>query len=144
MKLKEPLFDYIDKDIEYKIVNGDALKELDKIKDKKFDLIITSPPYNLGKEYETKKSIEDYLENQKLIIEKLIDVLSDKGSICWEVGNYVQKGEIFPLDIFYYNIFKKYKLKLRNRIIWHFGHGLHASNRFSGRYETILWFTKIR
>jgi DNA modification methylase len=33
-------------------------------------------------------------------------------------------------------------LKLRNRIIWHFGHGLHASNRFSGRYETILWFTK--
>jgi len=31
---------------------------------------------------------------------------------------------------------------LRNRIIWHFGHGLHAKNRFSGRYETILWFTK--
>ena len=33
-------------------------------------------------------------------------------------------------------------LKLRNRIIWYFGHGLHASNRFSGRYETILWFSK--
>ena len=33
-------------------------------------------------------------------------------------------------------------MKLRNRIIWHFGHGLHASNRFSGRYETILWFSK--
>jgi len=57
-------------------------------------------------------------------------------------GNYVNKGELFPLDIFYYQIFKKYGLKLRNRIIWHFGHGLHASNRFSGRYETILWFTK--
>ncbi len=142
MKLKEPLFDYVDKDIEYVLINGDALKQLDKIGDKKFDLIITSPPYNLGKEYENKKSIEDYLQNQKQIIEKLIDVLSDKGSICWEVGNYVQKGEIFPLDIFYYNIFKNYKLKLRNRIIWHFGHGLHASNRFSGRYETILWFTK--
>jgi DNA modification methylase len=54
----------------------------------------------------------------------------------------VDKGEIFPLDIFYYQIFKKYGLKLRNRIIWHFGHGLHASNRFSGRYETILWFSK--
>jgi DNA modification methylase len=37
---------------------------------------------------------------------------------------------------------KKYGLKLRNRIIWYFGHGLHASNRFSGRYETILWFSK--
>ena len=54
----------------------------------------------------------------------------------------MDKGEIFPLDIFYYQIFKKYGLKLRNRIIWHFGHGLHASKRFSGRYETILWFSK--
>ena len=62
--------------------------------------------------------------------------------ICWQVGNYVDKGEVFPLDIFYYQIFKNHGLQLRNRIIWHFGHGLHASNRFSGRYETILWFSK--
>ncbi len=46
------------------------------------------------------------------------------------------------MDIYYYQIFKRFNLKLRNRIIWHFGHGLHASKRFSGRYETILWFTK--
>ncbi|RMG00896.1 MAG: site-specific DNA-methyltransferase, partial [Acidobacteria bacterium] len=39
-------------------------------------------------------------------------------------------------------IFKELGMKLRNRIIWKFGHGLHASKRFSGRYETILWFTK--
>ena len=31
---------------------------------------------------------------------------------------------------------------MRNRIIWHFEHGLHCSKRFSGRYETIVWFTK--
>jgi len=37
---------------------------------------------------------------------------------------------------------KKYGLQLRNRIIWRFGHGLHASNSFSGRYKIILWFTK--
>jgi adenine-specific DNA-methyltransferase len=64
------------------------------------------------------------------------------GSLCWQVGNYVEDGEIFPLDIFYYPFFKKHGLKLRNRIIWHFDHGLHASKRFSGRYETLLWFTK--
>ncbi len=69
-------------------------------------------------------------------------VISPNGSICWEVGKYVDKGEVFPLDIFYYQIFKKIGLQLRNRIIWRFGHGLHASNRFSERYETILWFTK--
>jgi len=115
---------------------------LEKFEDKRFDLIISSPPYNVGKEYETKKSIEEYLKTQESIIELLIDKLSDRGSICWEVGNYIEKSEVFPLDIFYYQIFKKHKLKLRNRIIWHFGHGLHASNRFSGRYETLLWFTK--
>ena len=33
-------------------------------------------------------------------------------------------------------------MQLRNRIIWHFGHGLQCEKRFSGRYETILWFSK--
>ncbi len=142
MKVKEPLFEYISPDISHQIVNGDSLSVLKKIENGKFDLIITSPPYNVGKSYETKTSIEKYLETQEEIINELVRTLSDKGNLCWQVGNYVDKGEVFPLDIYYYQIFKKLGLKLRNRIIWHFGHGLHASNRFSGRYETILWFSK--
>ncbi len=142
MRVKEPLFDYISPDTDYEINNGDCLSVLKKIEDGKFDLILTSPPYNVGKSYETKTSIEKYLETQEEIITELVRTLSDKGNLCWQVGNYVDKGEIFPLDIFYYQIFKKHGLKLRNRIVWHFGHGLHASNRFSGRYETLLWFSK--
>jgi DNA modification methylase len=142
MKVKEPLFEYISSDISHNIINGDSMKVLKGIEDGKFDLIITSPPYNVGKSYETKTSIEKYLETQEEIINELVRTLSDKGNLCWQVGNYVDKGEVFPLDIYYYQIFKKHGLKLRNRIIWHFGHGLHASNRFSGRYETILWFSK--
>jgi adenine-specific DNA-methyltransferase len=142
MKAKEALFDYISTDNEFQILNGDSLKTLKSIDAGKFDLIITSPPYNVGKSYETKTSIEKYLETQEGIIDELVRTLSDKGNLCWQVGNYVDKGEVFPLDIFYYHIFKKHGLRLRNRIIWHFGHGLHASNRFSGRYETILWFSK--
>lgn len=142
MKVKETLFEYISPDITHQIVNGDSLSVLKKIEDGKFDLIITSPPYNVGKSYETKTSIEKYLETQEEIINELVRTLSDKGNLCWQVGNYVDKGEVFPLDIYYYQIFKKHGLKLRNRIVWHFGHGLHASNRFSGRYETILWFSK--
>jgi DNA modification methylase len=122
--------------------NGDAGDFVRTIPDGAVDLVITSPPYNLGKEYETKESIETYLEKQESIIPDLVRVLAPDGSICWEVGNYIQHGEVFPLDIYYYGLFKKLGLKLRNRIIWHFDHGLHASNRFSGRYETILWFTK--
>ncbi|HNX45013.1 MAG TPA: site-specific DNA-methyltransferase [Bacteroidales bacterium] len=142
MKAKEPLFEYISPNISHNIVNGDSLTVLKKIENRKFDLIITSPPYNVGKSYETKTSIEKYLETQEEIINELVRTLSDKGNLCWQVGNYVEKGEVFPLDIFYYQIFKNHGLKLRNRIIWYFGHGLHASNRFSGRYETILWFSK--
>ena len=76
------------------------------------------------------------------IVAELVRVLATDGSLCWQVGNYVEAGEVFPLDIFYYPLFKKHGLKLRNRIVWHFEHGLHASKRFSGRYETLLWFTK--
>ena len=107
-----------------------------------FSLIITSPPYNLGKEYEQRSSLRDYLALQKPLIAELKRALKPNGSLCWQVGNYVEDGEVFPLDIYYYDLFKAAGLKLRNRIIWHFEHGLHCSLRFSGRYETLLWFTK--
>ncbi len=142
IKQKNRLFDDISPDIEYEIKNGDCLSILKGIEDGKFDLVLTSPPYNVGKSYETKTSIEKYLETQEEIIDELVRTLSSKGNLCWQVGNYVNKGEIFPLDIFYYQIFKRHGLKLRNRVVWHFGHGLHASNRLSGRYETLLWFSK--
>lgn len=124
------------------LVNGDAAALLKTLPDETVQLVITSPPYNLGKAYEDRVSIEKYLKGQKPIIAELARVLKKSGSICWQVGNFVSAGEVFPLDILYYQIFKDLGLRLRNRIVWHFGHGLHASRRFSGRYETILWFTK--
>lgn len=124
------------------LICGDSRIALKSIPDQSINLIITSPPYNIGKEYEIKTQINDYLTAQKDIIKELVRILKNDGSVCWQVGNYVEKGEVFPLDIFYYEIFKNTGLKLRNRIIWHFGHGLHTTKRFSGRYETILWFTK--
>ena len=106
------------------------------------DLVLTSPPYNIGKKYEKKTTLQSYLKDQEPVIEEIVRVLADTGSLCWQVGNYVQKGEVFPLDIYFYEIFKRFGLKLRNRIIWRFNHGLHCTKRFSGRYEVILWFTK--
>lgn len=105
-------------------------------------LIVTSPPYNIGKSYEKRTSLESYLEDQRAVITASYRVLADGGSICWQVGNHVDHGEVYPLDSLLYPIFKNLGLRLRNRIVWHFEHGLHASRRFSGRYETILWFTK--
>lgn len=107
----------------------------------KFDLVITSPPYNLGKQYETKKDIAEYLAWQREVIQSLVPRLKPSGSICWQVGNYVDNGEILPLDIEVAPIFRDLGLRLRNRIIWRFGHGLHNKKRFSGRYEVVLWYT---
>lgn len=105
-------------------------------------LVVTSPPYNIGKAYERRTSLERYVEEQRVVITDAVRVLADGGSICWQVGNHIDHGEVFPLDAILYPIFKSLGLHLRNRIVWHFEHGLHASRRFSGRHETILWFTK--
>jgi adenine-specific DNA-methyltransferase len=107
-----------------------------------FDMIVTSPPYNIGKEYETRVGLQKYLDWQKRIINELIPRLKKGGSICWQVGNFVDDNQIFPLDIEFAPIFKKHKLQLRNRIVWQFGHGLHTQKRFSGRYEVVMWYTK--
>lgn len=120
----------------------DNLTFMRPLKDGSMKLIVTSPPYNIGKKYERRTPLDLYIESQAQVISECIRLLHPNGSLCWQVGNHVDKGEIFPLDTILYPIFKHHGLKLRNRIIWHFGHGLHCQNRFSGRYETILWFTK--
>ncbi len=124
------------------LFEGDCLDLLTTMPDKFVQLVVTSPPYNLGKPYETRLDLEKYLIQQERVIRECVRVLGNKGSICWQVGNYVDNGEIIPLDLVLYPIFSSLNLQLRNRVVWHFAHGLHASKRFSGRYEVILWFTK--
>lgn len=130
------------------LFHGDRLDLLSQIQQTgdKAELIVTSPPYNIGKEYEATKSLEEYVEDQKKTIAACVNILSDTGSICWQVGHYIEGSgktkEAFPLDLVLYPVFKSFGLKLKNRIMWYFGHGLHETVRFSGRHETILWFTK--
>ncbi len=124
------------------LLQSDTLAAIRKLPADTFSLIITSPPYNIGKSYEEQTSLTEYLAWQETIITELVRLLKPNGSLCWQVGNFVQSGEVFPLDIYFYPIFKRLGLQLRNRLIWHFEHGLHASLRFSGRYETLLWFTR--
>lgn len=125
------------------LFEGDRLDLMRSLPDRSVKLVVTSPPYNIGKEYEKRKDLDVYLAEQEETFKEAVRVLSDDGSICWQVGNHIGKdGEVFPLDALVYAIGKKFGLKLRNRIVWHFGHGLHCTKRFSGRHETIVWFTK--
>jgi adenine-specific DNA-methyltransferase len=120
----------------------DNLSFMRPLPDGMMHLIVTSPPYNIGKRYERRSPLDAYIKAQAQVISECVRLLSERGSLCWQVGNHVDNGEIFPLDIYLYPIFREHGLKLRNRIVWHFEHGLHCTKRFSGRYETILWFTK--
>lgn len=130
-------------DADVTLYHGDCRELLAQIPSNSAHLVITSPPYNIGKKYEKKKALEEYLREQDEVIGLCVERLAEGGSICWEVGNHIAgPNEIVPLDIALYSLFASRGLKLRNRIVWHFEHGLHCSRRLSGRYETILWFTK--
>src|SRR5947208_577479 len=70
------------------LLKGDVLKALAQVPLNSCDLIISSPPYNIGKDYErsSKLSFEDYLIWQDRVIEALVERLRNSGSICWQVG----------------------------------------------------------
>jgi adenine-specific DNA-methyltransferase len=129
-----------DKDVRIECV--DNLQFMRGLPNESVKLIVTSPPYNIGKDYEKKGPLDKYVESQAATIAEAVRLLHPQGSICWQVGNYVDNGEVIPLDILLYPLFANHSLQLRNRIVWTFGHGLHCQKRFSGRHETILWFTK--
>src|SRR3989449_5960884 len=133
-----------DPDADVVLYEGDCLDLLKQIKDPVVRLGITSPPYNLGKEYEDHVVLEKYIEVHSQVIRDSQNVLIDGGRLGWEVGNYVENGGIVPLDILLWGYFagEPLKMKCRNRIAWVVPHGLHSRRRFSGRYEVILWFTK--
>ena len=131
-----------DADAEVSFLRGDCLELLAAMPDGAARLVVTSPPYNIGKAYERSRTLEEYVDSQAEVIAECARALADDGSLCWQTGNYVRRGEIVPLDALLFPIFRGLGLRMRNRIVWHFEHGLHCTKRFSGRYETISWFSK--
>lgn len=131
------------------LFKGDCIQLLKEIPDESVNLVITSPPYCMKKAYEDSKAdIETFKKLHTNIFDDIYRILKPGGSICWQIGYHVSNSSIIPLDYLIYDIFTskskslKFPLILRNRIIWTFGHGLNSTQRFSGRHEMILWFTK--
>jgi adenine-specific DNA-methyltransferase len=125
------------------VVRAGAVEFLRALAPGSVDLIVSSPPYCMSREYDTSDNIEDFRSEHEQLAPLLVRALRPGGSLCWQVGVHVRKGVLTPLDALVYSIFSGQKaLSLRNRIVWTFGHGVHASRRFSGRHESVLWFTK--
>ncbi len=124
------------------IILEDCLQLLQKLPEDSVDLIVSSPPYNLGKEYESKKALDIYLQEQTAVLRECSRILKNTGSLFWQIGAFSDQGILIPLDIRFFPILESCGLLPRNRIIWARQHGLHARKKFSCRHETILWFTK--
>jgi adenine-specific DNA-methyltransferase len=124
------------------IFKGDTLAYLKTLPTESVDLVVSSPPYNIGKEYELRKALDHYVEEQSEVLAECCRVLKQTGSIFWQVGSFSDTGILIPLDIRFFPVLEKLGMQPRNRIVWARQHGLHGRRKFSCRYETILWFTK--
>lgn len=84
---------------------GDCLDFLKTVPDASAKLVITSPPYNIGKSYEKKTGLDEYIAGQTLVIEECVRILHLLGRICWRVRDYVDKSGIIPFDTTLFLIF---------------------------------------
>jgi adenine-specific DNA-methyltransferase len=126
-----------------RLLTGDCFDLLNSVADESVDITITSPPYCMGKAYENSRDIQDFIEIHRKLLPAIVRKTKVGGSICWQVGNHVSDRGVIPLDFHIHQIMQALDgLFLRNRIVWTFGHGVHATRRLSGRYETLLWYTK--
>ncbi|HEV2923844.1 MAG TPA: site-specific DNA-methyltransferase [Solirubrobacteraceae bacterium] len=125
-----------------RIVLGDCQDLLAALPSGSVDLVLSSPPYNLGKEYEARVALDRYVAQMGTILAECARVLKPTGSIFWQVGAYSEKGTLIPLDVRFFPVLESLGLQPRNRIVWIRQHGLHARRKFSARHETLLWFTK--
>ena len=119
------------------IFRGDCLELLRSMPPSSVDLVVSSPPYNLGKEYEARRALQVYLEEQTEVLRECVRVLKPSGSIFWQVGAFSDDGALIPLDIRFFPILEGLGLIPKNRIAWARQHGLHATRKFSCRSASI-------
>lgn len=124
------------------VITGDCVDSMRKIGGGMISLIFTSPPYNIGKEYEKRVPLATYIAQMTPVAAEMARVLRPGGHLCWQVGNHVDNGKVVPLDMALHPTLAAAGFVLQRRFLWTFGHGLHCQKRFSGRYETIVWYTK--
>src|SRR5687767_11923525 len=80
------------------LFHGDCMDLIRQIPDNSVDVTIASPPYCMGREYDTSRSLADFIAAQSVILPEVVRITKDGGSICWQVGYYVKNGAVYPLD----------------------------------------------
>ncbi len=125
----------------YLIYKGDCLEYLQRLKDDSIPLTVTSPPYNIGKEYESIREIDHYLDWCEQWIRQVHRVALNNGSFWLNLG-YVSlecKAKAIPIP---YLLWDRIPFYLVQEIVWNYGAGVAAKRSFSPRNEKFLWYVK--
>lgn len=118
---------------------GDTLAMQQKIKQRMFDAIITSPPYNIGKEYENVKPLQNYIDWSEQWIADASTLLMRNGALLLNLGYVSMEGQGHAIPIPYL-LWDKIPLYLNQEIVWNYSAGVACKNYLSPRNEKILWY----
>lgn len=136
-KLGKPYFENKD----FLLYNGDCTKLMNKLPSNLISTTITSPPYNIGKEYEDIMTVEDYINWCSSWISQIYNVTKENGALLLNLG-YLEvedKGRNVPIP---YLLWDKTPFYLIQEIIWNYGAGVSCRKILSPRNEKILWYVK--
>ena len=124
------------------IYNMDCEEGLTLLKGKiEIGATITSPPYNIGKEYENILPLNHFVDWLTRICNQIYDVTKNDGSLILNVGylSVEGKGKAVPIP---YLIWDKMSFYLNQEIVWNYGAGVSSRNYLSPRNEKVLWYVK--
>lgn len=123
------------------LYNMNSLDAMQNLPNEIFDLVLTSPPYNIGKEYEKIKPIKEYLKWSEIWMDHVYNLVKNNGSFWLNIGYtpIKNKGKAVPLS---YLLWDKNKFFLIQELVWHYGAGVAARKSLSPRNEKVLWFVK--
>jgi len=119
---------------------GDAIELFRHVKDETVDLIITDPPYNLGKDYGNNhdlKGFDEYIAFTKCWLAEAKRVLKPTGTI------YVFMGVRF-ISYLYDILDRDLKMFFNSWVVWHYTQGMGKTKGFSPRHDDILVFNKSK
>lgn len=123
------------------LYHGDALELLSSLPLSTIDLAVTSPPYNIGKPYENRLDLDDYVDWCEQWIRQIHAATTAVGAFWLNVG-YLQvpgKAKALPIP---YLLWNRVDFFLVQEVVWHYGAGVASRRSFSPRNEKFLWFVK--
>lgn len=120
-----------------KIILGDAREVLRKLPDKCVHLMVTSPPYNVGKEYDENLTLNEYLDFIEDVTREVYRVLVFGGRVCFNVANLGRKPYI-PLHAYLIERFEKIGFLMRGEIIWYKGDAIAGSSTAWGSWQSAV------